>query len=196
MGWRSCEEEDVGEGRHRQTGTWWGSAQNHCCWMRQPCPERTSKSRTGLPISFQKRGAAFLLSRSLEEHPKLGLGAVPPSSSLCKFKGKVKKNQYRRAGELNNQCRKTEVSLATWGTKSSWQSQDESKLRCSKSLVKIYYGRVRCRETAQEGLLWKHEALSFIYRAYINKLKIKSTLKKSVWRYTNKKVVFVVYCCS
>lgn len=180
-------------------GTWWGSAQNHCCWTWQSCPECTSNCRTAVPISFPKRGAAVLLNHSLEEHPNLGLGTVQPSSSLRKSKGKVKKNWYRRADELKDQRRKPEVSLATWGakgTKSSWQPQDESKLRSSKSLVKTCYSRVRCRETAQEGLLWKHQALPFIYKAYINKLKIKSTSKQSLQRYMNKKVLFVVYCCS
>lgn len=53
----------------------------------------------------------------LQEHPKLGLGAAtPPGSSFCKSEGKVEKNQCRRAGELEDQSRKTEVSLATQGT--------------------------------------------------------------------------------
>lgn len=194
----SCEEDAASGRRHRQRGTWWGSAQNHCCWTWEPCPEYMS--RTGLPVSLLKRGAAVLLSCSLEEHTKPGLGAaVLPSGSLCKSKGKVKKNQYRGAAELKDQCRKIEVSLATWGTKgtkSSWQPPDESKLRGSKSLVKIYYSRVRDRETAHEGLLWRCKALPFIYRAYINKLKIKSTSKKAIWRHVNKKVPFAVYCCS
>lgn len=195
---RSCKEEDASGGRHRQTGTWWGSAHNHCCRIWEPCPERTSKCRTWLPIPFQKRGAAVLLSCSLERHPKLGPGAVPPLSSLCKPKGEVRKNQYRRVGELKDQGRKTEVSLATRGskgTKRSWQTQDESNLRCLKSLVKIYYDRVKCRETAQ-GQLRAHSTAFNLPSIYINKLKIKPTSKKSIWRYMTKKVLFVVYCCS
>lgn len=38
-----------------------------------------------------------------------------PGSSFCKSKGRWKKTQCRRAGELEDQSRKTEVSLATQG---------------------------------------------------------------------------------
>lgn len=54
-----------------------------------------------------------MLSHGLEEHTKLSLRAVPPSSGLCKSNGKEKKNQHRRTGELEHQPRETEVSLAT-----------------------------------------------------------------------------------
>lgn len=64
----------------------------------------------------------MVLSRGLEEHPKLSLRAVPPSSGLCKSNGKEKKNQHKRAGKLEHQPRETEVSLATGGTEGTKSS--------------------------------------------------------------------------
>lgn len=154
----SCEGEDADGKRHRQMRpTGWGSAQDHCCWHGSPVLD--ARARTGL--APQKRGAAAVWNSGLQRHPKLGLGAVAASASP---RGRWKKTQCRRAGELEDQSRNTEISLATQGTNGTNSSTATRWIQAGllQKLSKIYFGRVRYRQTAPEGLLWKHKAPPWI----------------------------------
>lgn len=88
----------LGEDQHRITAADMGALS----WMHEHAQDWAP----------QKRGAAAVWSSGLQEHPKLGLGAAAASANP---RGRWKKTQRRRAGELEDQSRNTEVSLATQG---------------------------------------------------------------------------------
>lgn len=137
----------LGEDQHRITAADMGALS----WMHEHAQDWAP----------QKRGAAAVWSSGLQRHPKLGLGAAAASASP---RGRWKKTQCRRAGELEDQSRKTEVSLATQGGNGTNSSTATRWIQAGllQKLSKIYFGRVRYRQTAPEGLLWKHKAPPWI----------------------------------